>query len=153
MSKIFAFLAGAAIGAAVMAVYYQTAYDRTLTEIEAEPDRAEDYKTYTPNEPKDDKPVTNNGPYRIDGQDFSEKSDYTTGTLFYYSNGILTDSDNKVIDIHCDIKDLLTSKEIETGLIDGCGDTLYLRDDKERIDYEVLMVDDAFEDEEGTVGT
>lgn len=148
MSKIFVFLAGAAVGVAVMAVYYQAVCNRALDEIE---DEIEKLNTETRKDiPRDYR--TGISPVdthlrRISEAEFGDENDYETGTLFYYQNGVITDSNNEPIDIYNDVLGFFTD------FMSPEEETIYMRDDKLKIDYEVLIVDDIFGDEEGAVTT
>ena len=156
MSKIFAFLAGAAIGAAVMNIYLSSKYVM-ITNSEwdefARFDSEEAKKDILDGEhSKADDAPREKCLRRIRETEFGEESDYETGTLYRYLDGTITDSSNKPI-TPIDIPGIEEYACFGNNPKSIYIDELYLRDDKHKIDYEVLMVDEAFEKEEGAVGT
>lgn len=79
-------------------------------------------------------------PRIITPQEFDDQEDYGTKTLTYYADGVLTD---EVDDIIPD-PDILLGE----GALDHFGeyedDALYIRDDDNEMDYEVLKSDELF---------
>lgn len=70
-------------------------------------------------------------PYVITPDEFGELDDYNTVTLFWYANDILADEDDEVVDdIPEIVGDALAHFDSE--------DSVYVRNDTKRCDYEVL---------------
>jgi hypothetical protein len=74
-------------------------------------------------------------PYVIAPEDFGENDDYEITSLTYYADGILTDDADDPID---DI-DLFVGKESLTHFGEYEDDSVYVRNDKFKCDYEILL--------------
>lgn len=74
------------------------------------------------------------GPYVISPEEFMTSS-YEAVTLLYYADGVLADDDNNVISSY---RDMIGPNALECfGQYQD--DTVYVRNDKEKIDYEILL--------------
>lgn len=73
-------------------------------------------------------------PYVIAPDEFDDYAGYSTETLYYYSDGVLTDENDNVID---DADDIIGNDILEEF---GTNDytSLYVRDDIRQTDYEIL---------------
>lgn len=80
------------------------------------------------------------GPYVISPEEFGEFDDYETITLTYFVDGVLTDEDSQPID---DPEDT-----VGVGYEDHFGeyedDSVYIRNDERKCDYEILRVLDTY---------
>ena len=75
-----------------------------------------------------------NKPYVISPDEFDEKG-YDTITLFYTADGVVIDTENKIIK---DYEDLIGPDALDTfGEYED--DSVFVRDDEKQIDYEVLL--------------
>ncbi len=73
-------------------------------------------------------------PYVIPPEDFGEEGDYEIKSLTYYADGVLTDDwDNVIEDI-----DELIGEESLTHFGEYEDDSVFVRDDQMKIDYEIL---------------
>lgn len=75
---------------------------------------------------------TTDKPYIITPDEFGELDDYNTVTLFWYANDILADEDDEIVD---DIPEIIGDALTHF----GDEDSLYVRNDAKRCDYEVLI--------------
>lgn len=67
--------------------------------------------------------------------EFAEKEDYDTHTLTYYSDGVLTDEQDNPVD---DIDEVVGLESLEIfGMCDT--DSVYVRNDRLKTDYEILL--------------
>lgn len=83
-------------------------------------------------EEKEDEEVDK--PYVISPDEFDENDDYDTVSLTYYEDGVLTDEQNNVID---DVEDLIGIDPAKHfGEFED--DSVFVRDDARRTDYEIL---------------
>ena len=75
-----------------------------------------------------------NRPYIIEPGEFDTLDDYAARTLTYYANGVLTDEYDEVIE---DAEDLIgIDPEEHFGEYER--DSIFVRDDRARVDYEIL---------------
>ncbi len=80
-------------------------------------------------------------PYIIPPEEFAD-SDWDMKTLHYYSDGVLTDDEKNVIK---DIKGTVGDEALNSfGRYED--DAVYVRDEINRIDYEILLEDEKFSD-------
>jgi hypothetical protein len=78
-------------------------------------------------------------PYVISDVEYSE-GEYNTETLHYYKDGVLCDDDFNVIK---DVNGTVGSEALNSfGIYEG--DAVYVRNDQHKIDYEILLEDDAY---------
>ena len=78
-------------------------------------------------------------PYVISDVEYSE-GEYNTETLHYYKDGVLCDDDFNVIK---DVNGTVGSEALNSfGVYEG--DAVYVRNDQHKIDYEILLEDDAY---------
>lgn len=76
-------------------------------------------------------------PYVITSEAFGELYDYETITLNHYADGVLTDDQDEIID---NPEDIVGDDYIECfGTNEDEPDTVYVRNDKLRCDYEILL--------------
>ena len=75
-----------------------------------------------------------NGPYIIKPEVFGEYDDYETISLSYYADGVLTDEMDEVIE---DVEGMV-GKESLTHFGDYDDDAIYVRNEEEKTDYEIL---------------
>ena len=74
------------------------------------------------------------GPYVISPEEFMTSS-YEAVTLLYYADGVLADDDNNVISSY---REMIGPNALECfGQYQD--DTVYVRNDKEKVDYEILL--------------
>ena len=82
-------------------------------------------------------------PYMITAEDFAELDDYNTVSLYYYADGVLADEDDNIID---DIEDTVGEAALGRMFDDVHIDSLYVRNDVRKTDYEILRDLDNFSD-------
>jgi hypothetical protein len=80
-------------------------------------------------------------PYVIAPEEFDELEGYESRSLTYYSDGVLTDEQNAIVDIGIDPKDHFGEYE---------DDSVFVRDDFLKCDYEILMDLRTYSDAEET---
>jgi len=91
------------------------------------------------NEVKEETPSNYNEPYVITPEEYAD-SDYDVQTLNYYADGVLADDQYNVIK---DIKNTVGDKTLDKfGLY--LEDVLYVRNERYRIDYEILLDEREF---------
>ena len=90
----------------------------------------EDYTHYSKTKKDTDEKES---PYVIEPEEFGEFDDYATISLTYYSDGILADDADEMID---DVEEVIGSESLD---ILSDEDTVYVRNDKRKCDYEVLF--------------
>ena len=159
MSKTFVnlliFAAGAAIGSGITYILMRDQYEIIPGEVEdsenediskdesnealhATPEEKEEYadvitdnnySAYNKEEVK-----THMEPYVISPDEFGEIYEYDTTSLTYYSDGVLTDEDNKPIE---DI-DEIVGRESLNHFGEYEDDSVMVRNDKFKTDYEIL---------------
>ncbi|MCM1525378.1 MAG: hypothetical protein NC120_13080 [Ruminococcus sp.] len=151
LKTAFVFLAGFAAGIAAAGVYFRSKYEAIADEEIASVKKAFERRTLQAekNVPIPEKPPAENNnvsgkPYAISEEDFGMREDYETGTLFYYADKVLTDSNDKVMENCGDIKKLADSADVYM-----YGDSVYIRCDEIKTDYEVLFDDRTFGEKEG----
>ena len=73
-------------------------------------------------------------PYVIPPEEFGEIEEYDTESLTYYQDGVLTDQDDSIID---NIDELIGEDSL-THFGEFEDDSVFVRNDKLRCDYEIL---------------
>lgn len=144
MNKIFAFIAGAAVGAAITAMYLKSKFEENYSEFSAAVGDVIDI----PEVCKAETEREEHGLRRITETEFGAEDDYETGTLYRYLDGTVTDSNNEPVD-PIDIPgidEFACSDDMEE-----YSEELYLRDDKHKIYYEILLVDRNYGDGVGVI--
>lgn len=113
------------------------------------PEELEQYANYAkrygdhPDEKKETEEVVPvDGPYVISPEMFGENSEYETISLTYYADGVLTDEWDNVID---DVEDMIGANSLNT-FGDYEPDSVFVRDDEIKTDYEILADERAFAD-------
>lgn len=174
---LFIFAAGAAIGSAVTWKLVKTKYEQIADEeirevkefyynLASENEDIDEYEgdDYVPDE--SEKEEYNNlvdstgyrnysnkkekeeeeevfGPYVISPEEF-DTEDYETISLLYFDDGVLTDEQYNVID---DVEGLIGKDSLNTfGRYED--DSVFVRDDEKKIDYEILADGRKFSDVE-----
>lgn len=79
--------------------------------------------------------VTKEAPYVISPDAFGEMDDYSRISLTYYADGVLADEDDEIID---DI-DISVGKESLKHFGDYEDDSVFVRNDTRKCDYEILL--------------
>lgn len=102
--------------------------------------KKENYCSY---KEKEVDPVDKNKPHVISPDDFGELDDYQTETLIYYADGYLVDENDDIID---DI-DALIGKDSLNHFGEYEEDSVFVRNDKFKIDYEILRDEDTLKEE------
>lgn len=100
----------------------ETKYDCCFNSNEGDHPKNEEHKKF------------NNRPYVIKPEEFGDKDDYDCISLTYYSDGVLTDEDNEIIeDVDCVVgsNSLKHFGEYED-------DSVFVRNDIFKCDYEIL---------------
>lgn len=169
LSKSIIFIAGAAIGSAVTWKLVEKKYERIAQEeiesvremyskraleednedipeeyYEQKTDRAEYkniakmYKGDTLDSEEDDENMF--GPYVIPPEDFDEEG-YETVSLYYYEDGVLEDMLTKEI---IENVDELVGKESLTHFGEYEDDSVFVRNDRLRTDFEILRVSERY---------
>ena len=167
LSELIIFTAGAIVGSAVTYVLVKRKYDSVgfVEEgcAEKEPEPTE--KTGSPKSTLSKKEETERDmiqynkivkdysgkeeeknvdePYMITAEDFAELDDYNTVSLYYYADGVLADEDDNIID---DIEDTVGEAALGRMFDDVHIDSLYVRNDVRKTDYEILRDLDNFSD-------
>jgi hypothetical protein len=81
-------------------------------------------------------------PYVISPEDFGEIEDYDQRTLFYYEDGVLTDDeDNPIEDV-----DGVVGRGSLTHFGEYEDDSVHVRNERLRIDYEILREPNTYAD-------
>lgn len=84
-------------------------------------------------------------PEVIDPRDFGEYSDYETVTLYYYTDDVLADDMDNVVD---DVEDIVGSYALTTfGQFED--DAVHVRNDRKRCYYEILRSECAYSEKYG----
>ena len=102
------------------------------------------YNTVTDEEPKETA-EDKKGPYVIQPEQFCD-CDYTPMTLWYWTDGEVTNDDKKIV---ANVDELIGDVDEVTsyfGEYENDPDTVYVRNDIQRIDYEILKEYRAFSD-------
>lgn len=96
------------------------------------------YSAYSKPEKEDAK--MDEKPYVIPPEDFADLDDYETVSLTYYSDGVLTDDMNEVVD---DIEGTVGEDSL-THFGEYEDDSVFVRNDERKCDYEILLDDRAY---------
>lgn len=111
--------------------------EEEYTEIDELEDRITElgYKDYSnPDTKKKKGGASMTEPYVITPEEFSDQDDYTVVSLTYYADGVLTDDWDNPIE---DVEGMIGSEALGTfGKYED--DSVYVRDDHLKIDYEIL---------------
>lgn len=75
-------------------------------------------------------------PYRIDQDEYDTLDDYESEELLYYSDGVLADYYGDIVD---DVDDMVGLDNLKILMEDDDVDSVYIRNDSRRFDYEVLL--------------
>lgn len=122
----------------------EEAHDMTVNGLHVKPDIMEyakrvqerGYVDYSGGKPAvESKPVDNDveRPYVISPDEFGEIG-YSQMSLVYYADGVLTDDDGDIIE---DVDDIVGRDSLET-FGDYEDDSVFVRDDCRKVDYEIL---------------
>lgn len=85
------------------------------------------------------------GPEVIDPQDYAEYPDYDTQTLYYYTDDVLADDMDNVVE---DVEDIVGSYALTTfGQFED--DAVHVRNDRKRCYYEILRSECAYSEKYG----
>ena len=173
LSKILIFAAGAAIGSAVTWKLVKTKYEQIANEeIESvkeffgrgknkEEESEEFYEVFADgvlkevekiceengytnysNTKKEEEEMDIDAPYVITPEEFGELDDYETETLTYYKDKVLADDwDNKIENV-----DDLVGEESLTHFGEYEENSVYVRNDTTKTDYEILLDERNFSD-------
>lgn len=87
-----------------------------------------------------DADMNNKKPYVISPEEYGEIYEYDTRNLTYYENGVLTDEDDNVVD---DVENLI-GKDALNHFGDYEPDSVHVRNDKLKVDYEILKDGTSF---------
>ena len=79
--------------------------------------------------------VAENKPYVISPDEFGELDDYDTETLYYYADDVLTDDQDNIIEN----VDKLVGVDSLTHFGEYEDDSVFVRNDTDRTDYEILL--------------
>lgn len=89
-----------------------------------------------------DEEYVNDKPYVISPEDFGEYEDYDTISLTYYKDKVLTDELNEIVE---DIEETVGEESLNHfGEYED--DSVFVRNDSKRCDYEILLVDQFYSD-------
>lgn len=89
-----------------------------------------------------DEEYVNDKPYVISPEDFGEYEDYETISLTYYKDKVLTDELNEIVE---DIEETVGEESLNHfGEYED--DSVFVRNDSKRCDYEILLVDQFYSD-------
>lgn len=75
-------------------------------------------------------------PYVIDEDEYDTLDDYESEELLYYSDGVLADYYGDIVD---DVDDLVGLDNLKILIEDDDVDSVYIRNDSRRFDYEILL--------------
>ena len=92
------------------------------------------------NEKEDDEMV---GPYVISPEEFDDNDEYETESLRYYEDHVLTDMYDNIID---DIEGTVGEESL-THFGEFEDDSVFVRNDDKKIDYEILLVEGKYGEE------
>ena len=82
-------------------------------------------------------------PYVIPPEEFGEFDEYNQIGLTYYSDGVLTDDNNDIID---DVEEVVGSESLKHfGEYED--DAVHVRNDRLKCDYEILQVEEKYSDD------
>lgn len=94
------------------------------------------YSTYSEEKKPEVKEVKNEDePYVISPNDFGELDDYECITLFYYNDGVLADDRDEIVDNAND----MVGRDFAEHFGDYEDDSVFIRNDSRRCDYEILL--------------
>ena len=165
LSESLIFIAGAVIGSAITWKLAKTKYERIAQEeIESVREMYSKYSSKTEQSvenvencdeyeniakiykgdmsySKEEEDTEMIKPYVIPPDEFDEEG-YETVTLYYYENGILEDQLSKEI---IDNVDELIGEDSLTHFGEYEDDSVFVRNDRLRIDYEILKVNERYE--------
>lgn len=162
LGKVLIFAVGAAIGSAVTWKIVTTKYDQLIQEEidsvkeafsrdeEEMVENAKNYvdilneQNYNTNEKTEEKGGTDSmeRPYVISPDEFSEFDDYETVSLTYFADSVLTDEDYNLIE---DIDNIVGEESLDH-FGDYEDDSVFVRNDRLKTDYEILMDERRFAD-------
>lgn len=167
LNSAFIFIAGAVIGSLatwkILEAKYKRIADEEIASVkemysknfdpcnndpeETEPNETEEYEetvsrlSYNNYEPAK-KEKTAGKPHIISPEEYGENDDYETDTLTYYSDGVLTDDmGNPIEDV-----DNVVGYGFESHFGEYEEDSVHVRNDKLKTDYEILAVDRNYSD-------
>lgn len=171
LNNLFLFSAGAAIGSVVTWKLLKTKYEQIAQEeidsvkerfaskhkeivenVENAPDENVTYNKIVEdcaynkisNEIKKEEVEDVERPYVISPDEFGEMDDYEVNTLYYYADGVLTDDMSNVID---DVDDIVGEDAFDHfGEYED--DSVFVRNDRLRSDYEILRDERRYSDVE-----
>lgn len=96
-------------------------------------------------EEKEEEPEMEEKPYVISPDEFGEFEDYETISLTYYKNGYVTD-DQDILMSNDEVEEAIGWSNItEMGIYEE--DALHVRNEKRKVDYEILQVLDNYQEE------
>ena len=102
-----------------------------------------DYSAISKKEEKKEVAAIVDGPYVIPPEEFGEFDEYRQISLTYYSDGVLTDDNNDIID---DVEEVVGSESLKHfGEYED--DAVHVRNDRLKCDYEILQVEDKYSDD------
>ena len=161
LSNVLIFAAGAAIGSVITWKMVKTKYDQLIQEeidsikeafSREEEEMVEDAKNYVDilndrgyaTEETDQKGGEDSveRPYVISPDEFDEFDNYEAVSLTYYADGVLTDEDDQPVD---DV-DEIVGEESLNHFGEYEDDSVFVRNDRLKTDYEILMDTRRFED-------
>ena len=87
-------------------------------------------------------PMDHEKPYVISPDDFGEEDDYESVSLFYHADGVLTFTNNEVVEN----VDELVGEESLTHFGEYEDDSVFVRNDDLRTDFEILLDPSNFND-------
>lgn len=126
----------------VKALAKQTVPDNPdLMEYAAKIAKEHGYTYYSNAEEREDKEEMVNEPYVISPDEFGE-TDYETITLTLYADGVLADDMDNVIED----PDFMVGDDIESHFGEYEDDTVFVRNDDQRTDYEICRDERNFSD-------
>jgi len=88
---------------------------------------------------EDNNPAQINGPFVISPEEYAD-GEYNTETLHYYKDGYLTDDEYNIIK---NVNEVVGNQALNSfGVYEE--DTVYVRNDEHKIDYEILFEDEEY---------
>ena len=163
LNKVLIFCCGAAIGSAVTWKLLKTKYEQIANEeIESvketfakreqtesyddatiDSGMVEQYKELVANKykfPVAEEEVDVDRPYVISPEEFGDLDDYNIVSLTYYSDGVLTDEEDNIID---DVDDLV-GEDFASHYGEYEEDSVFVRNDARMTDYEILRDNEPY---------
>lgn len=122
----------------------------TFEKLRNKPDISEYTKQYVnysdvktaSSEPEEEKESYSEKPYVITPEEFGEDDEYKTISLLYFADEVLTDDDYAIIE---NVDDVVGRESLKTfGKYED--DAVYVRNDRLKCEYEVLLDERHFED-------